>query len=134
MHYKGYWLFFHVKITGNILILHFSKPCFISNTSHLVPNTVSEHFIRYLLRHILDLLRPPLLYTAPSRYLHTGYFWYRHTFYAQPSLSVRCRKAQFLFHLTIDLGSSSVKRTPGAYVSGVMSGKAFFWHAFQIIC
>ena len=34
--------------------------------------------------------------TEPPPYLQTGYFQYRHSsFYAKPTLSVGCRKAQF---------------------------------------
>ena len=63
----------------------------------------------------------------PPPYLHTGYFWCRHSsFYAGHTLSAGCRKAPFSFHLTIEHGSSSDLRTPGTYVCGEMTGKAFF--------
>ena len=64
----------------------------------------------------------------PPPYLHTGYFQYRHfSFYTKPTLSVSCRNVSFAFNLT-------TRRTPGAYVYGEMTGKAFLWYAFQIIC
>ena len=73
----------------------------------------------------------------PPAYLHRGYFRYCHSsFYAKSTLSVGCRKADFLFYLTIEHGSSqsssSISRFGWPEVSTIVEG-AVYWKQFADI-
>ena len=55
----------------------------------------------------LEEKQPHITEPPPPPCLNTGYFRYRQSyFYAKPTLSVGSKKAQFLFHLTIEHSSS----------------------------